>query len=1332
MFRGLVTIGHVRIEVLGELQVRHDDGEVRRLGGSLLAGHVLLLLAQTTKTVTYDRLEAWVADVLLSGLADEHELPDQRDPDWRQRVYEAKSACVDELFRGDPSPITTRARVGYKLVRGQTSHGTSVSVDWDDFTRLPKNPQRDEARAALALVRGRLFADEPRSLEHLVGLRDRFEEQCSKLVALVADLPVTEARDVVAEFMERPVGTLLSFAAARFAAVSPDEPHQAEGAALRRLQRLSQIGRRDAESLGSVVDDDGEERTRYMTDGLWVPRRAEGEVVQRLTEGAVVTALAGEPGTGKTSLLAHIGRQIESTDLGVPLFVKAPALLQSSIEGPTIAPAQVTVDQVLAACAEIAERGRRPVVLLDTADVLLAADAGRDLVIELLESLGAADARVVVASRPQEVGAIRGIFDARVEIGQYDDKEIVDALESHVRTYYDDDARAAREVHRISDLLSHGEPVGEVLRSPLAMRVTFELYAPHQIPSELNGFELYRQFWLWRVSHDRRAEHGAPLDQSDLSTAAERVAAVMLSQGSPEISPAATTGFVRPGQIERLVKRGVLARDEDARIRFFHQTFFEHAAGRWFASQTSATFKSLVDRFVSNPQDLFRAPVVEQALLHRCAADPAAANTLLTELADHDNAVGASATFVFGLVDNPPPDLLFRVRSQLAGAPSGAMAKRYLGVARVVPKARIPEAAETLVQLWNAGGNSVREDALTALCSLASRDPGRVAPRLDDLDLVNLARSTGHETIRMLDRYFTARGICASRTTTAFWERSDAELRTLARHKEPSLVLHAASAYVAALAVDSPAFRSAHDTLREIVVSFPRASQKLKIEFARLAGGMGARAPRGESAPPLPDDLSQQTEAEARFRLAEIGARVAREGVAEPSTAIRYWLDLPEQLRFMWSEEVWTPLLRDKQDRPGRDDVLVALGRELATSQRSSTRVLARTTLLAAKLTGDEILTVAQVDPVFSSPDPWIDHGWAGELLVPAAMAGVQAARTVLADVVAAPRRFEPKLSYVVRERILEIAQGDSGSAATFVGLCLARDELNILANTFGQLAPIDDATTTRLIRRVQYDSELRDPERRRDAYKLRATLHKSGVIAPDAWSWLSERIKRERAKPDVLKHLVKCAVRSHQRSPFEARDAVESLRTMVGLANGSDHPSVRDAAQKAAATIAGVSINELDMHEALDAFLSEPVRVDKVAQAGYALDKLPDPRSRKELVIALFTDPRVLTMAAAGRRGISARLRRPMRRLFDALGHDERAELLLQAPTFDDQVSRCIVEAATSHYPTLREEFAIVLTSSTGARPTLAQLVTHAIEKSGHATAHWPELLDVLRAQPG
>lgn len=520
---------------------------------------------------------------------------------------------------------------------------------------------------------------------------------------------------------------------------SPAEDH------LGLMDQLSALGLEDA---GLVVAESAnpEGRRFSLADGLYVTRGVEKKILDRLTGGSEEGApifIVGEAGFGKTSLLWNLHRSLSRDKTLRPWFVKA-NLLATLAGRADSAGSLVDARLLLDATAAAQRDGLRPVILLDTIDLLLHRDADRTLVRYLLDSLREARCPVVATCRPRESATLQ-IRDARHFIlGLYDVPEMKQAVEGHLSVFcrHLDRGERDRQMDRLRRAVAQGKPVQSICRMPLALRMMFELYRPSEIPEEINIHGLYRAFWDLRILVDRRAGDGAlPFDHQDLSRAAEAIAIVMLAEGSPVAGIGAVTVMLRqwgidPDEVEKLGRRNVLRNDGRRSWHFFHQSFFEYSAARGLANRFLERAPLLVaSELRRRPNDAFLNPILEQVVL-TCAdgtraMQEAAFRALTGLLEGPEHGAVWSSLYVYCHLDAPDEQLQEAARHVLAGC-DAKLAAKYVELTANTGRARFDGLAVEYGILWDRNVAAIREHVLAGLARMSETAPELVRSFLVD------------------------------------------------------------------------------------------------------------------------------------------------------------------------------------------------------------------------------------------------------------------------------------------------------------------------------------------------------------------------------------------------------------------------------------------------------------------------------------------------------------------------------------------------------------------------------------------------------------------------
>lgn len=353
---------------------------------------------------------------------------------------------------------------------------------------------------------------------------------------------------------------------------------------------------------------------------LYVERDLERHLIEVLTDNASISVLVlGDAGTGKSSLMWSLDRRLREQGY-LPILLSATWLMSSDGVAPVF-----TIDAVLAQIGNLAQVGRRPVVLLDTADLLLHSEA---LILQtnLLAEELVTDLEVPIVMTARPIEADQFAKPGRIyELRNYADSELAGAVQMLMRQYFPKlDVAVGAEL--VEQARTRDLPVLQVLRSPLLLRMLFDV-SGDQLPGlELDVTELYEQFWQRRIVQDLRSTLAHQFG-TDLSVLAVRLAIAMLAEARPELSKTTCEAIViqveypQPAlqvtaDLQLLIDRGVLIRTDSNEIRFMHQTMFEFVAAKGlFQRGAGREARRLADHLMAHPDDLFTGAVLEQLLI---------------------------------------------------------------------------------------------------------------------------------------------------------------------------------------------------------------------------------------------------------------------------------------------------------------------------------------------------------------------------------------------------------------------------------------------------------------------------------------------------------------------------------------------------------------------------------------------------------------------------------------------------------------------------------------------------------------------------------------------
>jgi hypothetical protein len=191
------------------------------------------------------------------------------------------------------------------------------------------------------------------------------------------------------------------------------------GAAWQQLARLSRLlareldtgARRDHEMIG-------------LSDGVYIRRAVEDKVITTLLDqgpraGIIISA---EAGYGKSTLLWSIFRTLQARDDIEPLLISAAWFTSANMSN------VLESSTVLEAVSEISNEGLRPILLLDTADLILHDESSRMRTLELLEELTDREVAWAATTRPYEATALKPLGAKGITLNAYDDYELRQAV----------------------------------------------------------------------------------------------------------------------------------------------------------------------------------------------------------------------------------------------------------------------------------------------------------------------------------------------------------------------------------------------------------------------------------------------------------------------------------------------------------------------------------------------------------------------------------------------------------------------------------------------------------------------------------------------------------------------------------------------------------------------------------------------------------------------------------------------------------------------------------------------------------------------------------------
>lgn len=382
---------------------------------------------------------------------------------------------------------------------------------------------------------------------------------------------------------------------------------------------------------------------------MYVQRDVEEQLLGAIDRGQSPVLVRGEAGFGKSSLLWGVTGKLR--DRGwFPVLVSATWLAAETDR-------LLTVTDLVEHLSVLSDAHMRPILLLDTADLLLHSEGliyqANDLLLRLRT---ASITSVLTVRRIEEASLNQSEIAQRIELTGYNEStELPHAVRALMRRYLPSH-QPDRGLELVSVARTRGLPAIVIFRSPLLLRMLFDLSEGALPAVDLDVTGLYERYWRLRVLRDQRSP--SYMETGDMSGVAARLGILMLADASPAISSQRIeTALARvdlpvalhhtPSQaIETLGHRGVLTStsiNAGDGWRFAHQALFEFVTAKGLLMRDGGGMLiKLVDHIREHPHDLFTGAVVEQ---------------LIILMADDPTTRARASEAVRTLLDTPSPSL---------------------------------------------------------------------------------------------------------------------------------------------------------------------------------------------------------------------------------------------------------------------------------------------------------------------------------------------------------------------------------------------------------------------------------------------------------------------------------------------------------------------------------------------------------------------------------------------------------------------------------------------------------------------------------------------------
>ena len=174
------------------------------------------------------------------------------------------------------------------------------------------------------------------------------------------------------------------------------------------------------------------------------------------------------------------------------------------------------------------------------------------------------------------------------------------------------------------------------------------------------------------------------------------------------------------------------------------------------------------------------------------------------------------------------------------------------------------------------------------------------------------------------------------------------------------------------------------------------------------------------------------------------------------------------------------------------------------------------------------------------------------------------------------------------------------------------------------------------------------------------------------------------------------------------------------------DGSPVMQPARRAVAAVAVRRADQLGRDRAVDLLLLSPASPDRVGLLGHMLDDEVNPDLAADTLLDALRRAPSGGLTRPAQRDVAARLRMPVRALFERLDASRRQALLRSTPQLTPQLARCIVEAAGGQaFPDLEPIFDELLARDLD--PILTKMLRRQKLARERSSGSWQDLLALL-----
>lgn len=459
--------------------------------------------------------------------------------------------------------------------------------------------------------------------------------------------------------------------------------------------------------------------------------------------------LKGEAGSGKTSTLISTIKDLTEKERFTPIVVDAES---STYKHPDLA---LNADRILKIAQHLIEKGQIPVVIYDNVEQAVA--TGNKRIQKDILELTKKHIKVITSVRSLEYEMLLRkkemlIPREEIDLHKLTEKELLAFCQTFLEHKYEHIFSM-----RIMEELKKNRSFMALARTPLVLRMIFDLYRPSEIPEELSFLRIFQEYWESFVAGTKKPGPEAssillnslytsqPVSNTYISRKREEavlaIAFEMLSKGQPYISniefdriiksvvgkessfPQEHIEHFQKNLKQSILSSGILTQTSGDRFVFFNNLFYEYAAAKALlkdADNEEWPLEKRINSILNREKEYVRFPVLDDLL--QITDDKALVEKTLKKMLFSDNSLYKTLA-MNAFLNNPfhedLPELQQQIISHLLNDPT--LRKALIRETRALPsllKDRSLNVGQLYWQRLEKEGLQASTEQQSFMCSL--------------------------------------------------------------------------------------------------------------------------------------------------------------------------------------------------------------------------------------------------------------------------------------------------------------------------------------------------------------------------------------------------------------------------------------------------------------------------------------------------------------------------------------------------------------------------------------------------------------------------------------